>query len=132
MHLVMSAMLKTAILGFVGPGAVEQVLLNQEAVPIDTMCMNIFDSETSQQLGLLSTCSTQGRILTIWLAGFVDIRPEKVRLQHSTDNMFVTVMMLFTSPSSPYFTCYVVVISIVMQSYPNHRALLPYSLDDCK
>jgi hypothetical protein len=56
----------------------EQVLLNQEAAPIDTMCMNIFDSETSRQLGLLSTCSTQGRLLTIWLAGFVELIPGKV------------------------------------------------------
>jgi hypothetical protein len=46
-----------------------QVLLNQEAAPVEALCEYIFDGRTSQLLGEWSTCTARGNVLTIQLAG---------------------------------------------------------------
>jgi hypothetical protein len=46
-----------------------QVLLNQEAAPVEALCAFIFDRRTSQLLGEWSKCTARGTTLTIQLAG---------------------------------------------------------------
>jgi hypothetical protein len=46
-----------------------QVLLNQEAAPVEALCGYIFDQRTSRLLGQWSKCTARGNTLHIQLAG---------------------------------------------------------------
>lgn len=54
-----------------------QVTLNQEAAPMNALCSFVFDAPTSALLGDAATCTTAGNVLTISLAGDVQIRPNR-------------------------------------------------------
>jgi hypothetical protein len=44
---------------------------------MNALCSFVFDEQTSSLLGDASTCTTEGNVLTIWLAGDVKIRPNR-------------------------------------------------------
>jgi len=77
------------------------VHLNQEAAPLNALCSFVFDEATSDLLGAASTCTTEGNILTIWLAGDVKVRPGRHSLRLSDNNLMFTSLFGLSSAGGP-------------------------------
>lgn len=72
---------------------------------MNSLCSFVFDDTTSDLLGSASICTTEGNILTIWLAGDVKVRAGRHALTLNEPNALFTSAFGLGSPGgAPIFS----------------------------
>lgn len=71
---------------------------------MNALCSFVFDADTSELLGDASVCTTEGSVLTIWLAGDVKIRPGQGLALGDVNTLFTSAFGAANLGGAPTFT----------------------------